>query len=82
MNLILHLSSETESRLLELAASAGKNPEVVALEALEDKLAENGQPLSQGSSLAEFQAWFASHPTSRAIVLDDSRASIYEGRGE
>ena len=82
MNLTLHLPPETESRLLEWATLSGKKPETVVLEAIEERLSGQGEPLPQASSLTEFQAWLGAHPASDVSVLDDSRESVYEGRGE
>jgi hypothetical protein len=59
----------------------GKPPETLALEALQEKLSEDSLPLPQAASLSEFETWYTSHPRSRARELDDSRESIYEGRG-
>jgi predicted transcriptional regulator len=82
MTLTLHLSPETESRLRELATLTGRNPEAVALEALREKLSDDSTPLPQSTSAAEFKTWLATHPSSSAEALDDSRESIYEGRGQ
>jgi hypothetical protein len=82
MNLILHLTAETEERLKERASVIGKDPKTVALEAIEEKLAEESALLPQAASLAEFQAWLAAHPASATHALDDSRESIYDGRGQ
>ena len=82
MNLILQLTPETEIRLKEWTALTGEKPETVALEALQEKLSNENDPLPQAASSAEFQKWFTSHPYSTAPTLDDSRERIYEGRGE
>jgi predicted transcriptional regulator len=82
MTLTLHLPPETENRLRELATLTGKNPEAVALEALREKLSDESAPLPQSTSAAEFKAWLATHPSSTTANFDDSRESIYEGRGE
>lgn len=82
MTLILHLTPETESKLKQWTVLTGKNPETVALEALQEKLSDEEGPLSQAASAAEFQKWFTSHPSSTTRTLDDSRERIYEGRGE
>ena len=81
MTLTLQLTPETESRLREWASVTGKNPETVALEALREKLSDENVLLSQAASAAEFQTWFVAHPGSCTSALDDSRESIYEGRG-
>jgi hypothetical protein len=85
MNLTLHLPPQTEARLKEQATRMGKSPEELALEALQERLAIDSQAeasSSPASRLAEFQAWLAAHPASSTQVLDDSRESIYRGRGE
>jgi hypothetical protein len=82
MNLTLHLSGELEARLCEQVQATGKAPEDLALEALQDRLTGEAVPLSYRTCIAEFEAWLASHPPSAARHLDDSRESIYEGRGE
>ena len=82
MNLTLHLTPETEGKLRQWSALSGKNPETVAIEALQEKLSDETIPLPRATSLAEFQKWFASHVCSTAQLVDDSRESIYEGRGE
>jgi predicted transcriptional regulator len=85
VNLILNLPPETEARLLQIATQSGKGPEALALEALDEKLAGSVDPQhnrTREAWLAEFRAWVASHPASKAATLDDSRESIYEGSGE
>lgn len=82
MTLTLHLPPETENLLRELATLTGKNPEAVALEALREKLSDESAPLPQSASSAEFKTWLATHPSSTAATLDDSRETIYEGRGQ
>jgi hypothetical protein len=77
MNLILQITAETESKLRELADIRGKDPHALALEALQEKLAEQVVQLPQATSSAEFESWFTSHPFSSAEVLDESRESIY-----
>lgn len=85
MNLILHLTPDTENRLKEQASLTGRSVEDLALEALQEKLAacnEVDEALPAASRLAEFRAWLASHPASSNRVLDDSRENIYDGCGE
>jgi len=82
MHLKLTLTGETEARLVEQAAKIGKTPETLAVEAIQEKLAGETPPPPQAQSVAEFRAWLAAHPASSATVLDDSRESIYRGRGE
>jgi hypothetical protein len=82
MTLTLHLTPETENKLREWAILTGKQPEAVALEALQEKLSDGIVSLPQAASMAEFQTWFAAHPCSQSRALDDSRESIYAERGE
>jgi len=82
MNLILHLTPETEAKLMERASLVGKNPEDVALDVLHDQL--DGEPSSAATLppeawLREFDAWVSDHK-SRNPRLDDSRESIYPDR--
>ncbi len=85
MNLMLHLTPETEAKLREQAAQSGKSLETLALEALEEKLAD-GNDLSKALSdevwKAKFDEFLANLPRSGAAIVDDSRESIYQGRGE
>jgi len=85
MNLTLNLTPETEARLRQQASLSGRSPEQVIIEALQEKLAleaETEASQSPATRLTEFRAWLASHPSSAATVLDDSRESIYGNRGE
>jgi predicted transcriptional regulator len=84
MNLTLHLTPATEAKLREQASLAGRSPEELALEALQDRLAVESEPCevqSPGSRLAEFRAWLASRPVGNPDA-DFSRESIYGDRGE
>jgi len=84
MNLILHLTPETEAKLVEYAATTGKAPEELALRALEEQLAISAQPPSAISAdewVADIGAWAAGH-RSRSGDANDSRESIYAGCGE
>ena len=84
MNLILHLPPEIETKLKEQSRSLGKRPEELALEALDEKLSdqESLPPLAHDAWLKEFRAFLASLPSRDSVTLDDSRESIYQGRGE
>lgn len=89
MTVQLALSTEAETRLREQAAAAGKDLASFVLEAVEEKLAvaddvsaTNGhEELSADQWIARFRRWAASH---RPLPneADDSRESIYAGRGE
>lgn len=82
MNLILNISPETEIRLREYVAATGKQPEQLALEALQDKLAADETStgsLSTDEWLRQFDAWVGTL-TSHNPNVDDSRESIYPDR--
>ncbi len=87
MTLRIELSPETEARLREQAAATGKDPAAFAREAVEEKLALFTEATTESSRLsveqriAEWMAWAESHAPLGHDV-DDSRESIYEGRGE
>ena len=92
MRVLLQLPPETERVLKEKAAQAGQT-----LEAYLEQLAErearaaNGMPapvhkpappqLTPQQWSAAWRAWAAGHAT-QPLVADDSRESIYAGRGE
>lgn len=79
MNLVLHLSPELEAKLHEHSRREGKEPEVVALEAIDEKLAESCEPpklASKEERLAAFRAFIASKPDGNPDA-DISRESIY-----
>ena len=84
MNLVLQLSPETEAKLLQQAAIVGRPPEELAMKALEEKLATESpvmEALTAQQWVADFHRWAESH---RRLPheADDSRESIYAGRGE
>jgi predicted transcriptional regulator len=92
MSLTVSFSPEVEARLRERAAASGKDVSALVREAVEEKLSATPEPkpaskMSNEQWLAEFNAWMR-EVTSRArnyppgFVVDDSRESIYEGRGE
>ena len=79
------LSPETEAEIRKRAAQAGKDPTDFVREAVEEKLAslesETAEPSHAIQRVERFLAWVASHrPQGR--LADDSRESIYEGRGD
>lgn len=86
MTLTVSFGPEVEARLRERAAAAGKDVESIVREAVDEKLAAAVAPTGpEGKSyeqwVAELHAWAASHqPVSH--LVDDSRESIYAGRGE
>ena len=84
MNLTLHLKPETEAKLRDEATRTGKDPEKLALEAIEEKLAtqpEAGELLSTESRLSRFRALIASMPDGNPNA-DLSRDAAYSDRGQ
>ena len=84
MNLVLQLSPEIEAKLLQQAVLVGKPPEELAMKALEEQLAVEGPVMEVQTAqqwVADFHRWAERH---RRLPreADDSRESIYEGRGE
>jgi hypothetical protein len=86
MSLPITLTPQAEAELREGAARAGKDPATYAREALEEQLASahdlrsEEAPVARDQRVSEFLKWVASHrPVGHAV--DDSRESIYEGRG-
>jgi hypothetical protein len=85
MTLTLSFPPETEAKLRERAAASGKDVETIVREAVDEKLAAGADTTGAAKSaeewVAEFMAWVESHPPVTHFV-DDSRESIYAGRGE
>ena len=83
------LSAEKEAKLRQRASAAGKDVVEYVLQVVEEDLAatepapaiEAAAPGKADPWVAEFRAWVASHPR-LDYVADDSRDSIYAGRGE
>lgn len=84
MTLQITLSPEVEASLREQAEAAGTDIATFALQALEEKLEaerERQPKLTAEQRAKEWRAWVKSHQPAGHFV-DDSRDSIYEGRGE
>ena len=86
MTLELRIPSETEAKIREHATMFGQDVEAFVLLAVAEKLAdaESHQCLafSNGNAWKEkLRACIDLHPTVTHLV-DDSRESIYAGRGE
>jgi hypothetical protein len=90
--LTIQLPQETEQRLRQKASLSGKSLESylqeLAERAAQEKAADGTGPtppgppeLSAEQWIAEWRAWVESRPI-RPVIADDSRESIYEGRGE
>jgi hypothetical protein len=86
MTLNLNLSPETEAKVRQLAALSGQDVEAIVLQAVAEKLADADlQPsrpsLNDQEWQEKLQAFISLHPVVTHFV-DDSRESIYAGRGE
>jgi hypothetical protein len=86
VTLELKLSPETEAKVRQLAAASGKDVEAIVLEALAEKLGDaDSQPsrpsLTDQEWRDKLRAFIDRHPVVTHFV-DDSRESIYAGRGE
>jgi len=90
MGITVDLSPETEARLRKLAEAKGAKLEDYLGTLAQRWAAENGIANGQSSvavektaeqMVAELFAWANSHSHITAVA-DDSRESIYEGRGE
>ncbi len=85
MTVTIHLEAETEAKLREQAARRGANLEDYLTQLAQDWAIANSAATSNLKSRdereTEWRAWAASHPP-LSYVADDSRESIYAGRGE
>lgn len=85
MTLSLPLTPELEARLRRRAAAAGKDVAEYLLYVVEEDLAMSAEVPETADSPNQwekaFDAWAAGHPRLDTII-DDSRESIYEDRGE
>ena len=82
----VNLSPEIESKVRERAAASGQDVEAFVLQAIAEKLADADSHASPASRSQEewkkkLQALIDLHPVVTHFV-DDSRESIYAGRGE
>jgi hypothetical protein len=89
MTVTLNLPAETERLLKEKAARAGQTLEAFLKEIAEraagssDRTSPGPAPLTIEQWCAEWRDWGnADRKLAASIVLDDSRESIYAGRGE
>jgi predicted transcriptional regulator len=88
MSLDISFTPEIEAKLRDLAVAAGKDVHVFVREAIEEKLALSMPASKTGSEWsAAFDVWMR-EVAARApayppgFVVDDSRETTYEGRGE
>lgn len=90
MSLTIQLAPEMEARLRERAAAEGKDPAEFAVEALVERLTApdtaTPSPVTARrlAALDRFVTGMREHVRSLppGHIVDDSRESIYEGRGE
>jgi hypothetical protein len=85
MTVSITFPAEIETTLLRRAAAAGTDVETIVKEFVTERLAEENPQPARATSHAEFMAKLHGiidlHPVSNGSV-DDSRESIYAGRGE
>ena len=84
MNLRIEVPSDLELLLLKCAEEEGVPVEAIVLAAVTDKLG-NTTAVSPDYTADQFSTWiraWADRFPKLDIVIDDSRESIYEGRGE
>lgn len=89
MNLLLHIPPELEALLARQAKSSGKAPEDIALRVLKEQLAcealSTASPMTEELAAEEWISDVRSWVEGRRKLdreADDSRESIYAGRGE
>lgn len=83
------VSRDTEEKLKRAAAAEGKDVASLVAAAVEEKLASVNDGSADGAAAAidaeewvhRLRSWSVAHAPS-ADEADDSRASIYQGRGE
>lgn len=85
MNVSINFPTEIETTLRRRAAAVGKDVETFVQEVVSEVLAEEASLQTGGGSHDEFMATLREiihlHPVSNGSI-DDSRESIYAGRGE
>ncbi len=86
MTLTIELTGEMEQRLQEQAAASGCDVPSFVQRLLTENLGDEALPPSKPRPSKEvfrqrLQQWIALHPPTTHFV-DDSRESIYAGRGE
>lgn len=83
MTVTLNLDSEAVRRLREKAARNGQTLEAYLEQLAGEAAGREGTTTDHAAEewIAAFRAWAASHRT-LSHIADDSRESIYEGRGE
>ena len=84
MNVNLELPEELDAVVRRRAAAAGQDVSTFLRQMVEENLAEE-EEVASSQSVEDFakrlDAWIALHPV-LDHAIDDSRESIYSGRGE
>lgn len=80
MKLQVNIPEPLAEKVYRAAESQGKTPEDVALQAIEKQFGEEAT-LSPQEWVEDIRAWAAAHPI-LTHEIDDSRETIYAGRGE
>jgi hypothetical protein len=82
----VQFSPDIEAKLRERARQTGTSVEQFVSDAVKEALDRPApaapQTLSTEHWLEAFDRWVESHPIRPGVNLDDSRESIYAGRGE
>lgn len=83
MTLNIELPADLKTQLIRYSALLGKTPEEIVVELVAEKYAARPIPkkLSKEEFAQRLKAFTKLHPQVTHFV-DDSRESIYEGRGE
>jgi hypothetical protein len=85
MTLDLHLSSDTEAKIRQCAAASGQDVESFVLQAVTEKLSDAEPRPGVDSASAEWADTIRQLTNLHPVVthfVDDSRDSIYAGRGQ
>ena len=85
MTVSINFPAEIESTLRRRAAAVGKDVETIVKEFVTERLADESPPQAKVTShdefMAKLQRFIDLHPVTNGS-MDDSRESIYAGRGE
>ncbi len=80
--MVVRISRQASEMLAERAAQSGRDVAAVAADLIEEAVASSAPAdLGYDEWAREFKSWVSSHKPSGHFV-DDSRESIYAGRGE
>jgi hypothetical protein len=81
MTITVNLTAETAQRLREKAEQRGQTLEIYLESLAREAAGPTPAVLSAEEWVARFRAWAESHQP-LPVIADDSRESIYKGRGE